>query len=231
MFPWFNWNGEDSREKGIFVKQLPPITRAKRRVKRVKIPGRPGDVTVTEGEEIYEAYVRECVIQVDADRDYTDLLAWLRGAGTVIFSNEPERVYTASIDDEVVFERASNSLHQAVIPFYCQPLKAQYPPEADVEITEDSTITNPGDVYSKPIVTITGTGAASVEIGAYKIEFNDLPGVIEIDCDTEIITVIEDGGTDWDWVWEGDYFRIMPGTNEVKVEGCEITIKPRWKWV
>lgn len=231
MFPWFVWNNKDSRDAGIWVTKLPSISRAEERVKRVKIPGRSGDVVITEGEDIYNSYVRECIITVDANKDYTDILSWLRGSGEVIFSNEPDRKYFARIVGAISFDRTHNSLHQATIQFYCQPLKGQYPPESSIDVVDSMEIVNPGDVYSKPIITLVGQGEASLTIGTYTMSFTNLPGMLIIDCDAEMITAMDDGVNAWNNVWEGEYFRIAPGINAVTISGCTASVAPNWRWI
>ena len=229
MFPWFDFNGIDSRSfTGLWITKLPGIARPQERVKQEKIPGRAGDVTITEGDDVYESYLRECVVTVSKDVDFDGLTDWLKGAGEVVFSNEPNRRYKARIVNGITFDRISNDLRQATIPFYCEPYKMQEPKEDDITLTADGTVYNPGNMVSRPIIEITGTGAGSVTIGNYTMAFENLPGVLVVDCDAEIITV-SDG--DWDGKWTGDYFRLAPGSNTVDLDNCTIVITPNWRWV
>jgi phage-related protein len=53
---FFICNGIDCRSKGVIVRSPAPIIRPEERVQHVEIPGRSGDLTETEGENIYNSY-------------------------------------------------------------------------------------------------------------------------------------------------------------------------------
>lgn len=213
----------------MWVTELPPIERPKERVERVTIPGRPGDVTLREADEdepVYEAYDRQMILTVPNEDDYKYLLNWLRGSGPVVFSNEPDREYTAEIVS-VQFLPLGNTLRRGTVTFHVQPYKAQTPREAVISVDDTKTVTNPGDVKSKPLITLTGTGEASITVGLYTMTFDDLPGELVIDCDAEVITTEDE----WDGQWTGKYIRIPKGEVEITVDGCTAEILPRWRWV
>ena len=54
MQDWFEWNGRRCTEFGIHVSEQPPITVPRERVEQVTIPGRPGTLTIAEGDDVYE---------------------------------------------------------------------------------------------------------------------------------------------------------------------------------
>lgn len=229
MYPYFIWNGVDSRTRKIWINELPPIVRPEERVERVEIPGRPGDVTLKEGdkdEPVYKAYDRQMILTARNEDDYKFLLDWLRGSGPVVFSNEPEREYTAEISS-VQFQRDGNTLRRGLVIFHCQPYKAQIPREGIITVTSSVTINNPGNVRSRPIIALTGTGAASITMGKQTMSFTSLAGEIEIDCEAEIMQAPET----WNGVWSGSYIRIPRGISAITVSGCTADTLPRWRWV
>lgn len=235
MQPWFIWNSESSLDHGLWISELPAPTRAEERTEEVEIPGRAGALLCREGDDVHRAYVKECLVTARADADYADILTWLSGTGTVIFSNEQDRVYEAQIAAEVTFIRISNSLKQAKIPFRVNPHKGQYPPETDITLTADGTIVNPGTVASRPLVTVTFTDSCTVAFGdtemtfTAKTEEGETPSeeTIYVDCDAQIIT---DSGGIWEGSSTGDFWRIEPGECEVDLTNAEIIITPRWRW-
>ena len=230
--PWFIWKGKNSYgDHRIWINKLPPIVKAQERTKEVKIPGRAGAVTLLEGEDVYEPVLKKCTITVTNDRDIQQILEWLRGESQVVFSNEPERVYFARIAAEVSFARISPDLQQAQVVFYCQPLKGKRYPQADtVAFGASGTMCNPGDVASRPKVTITATGTATVTIGEMTMYFTTaIDGVIVVDCEAQIITK---NGALWTGTSVGDFFRIPKGTVNIAFTGASVvTIEPRWRWV
>ena len=232
MFPWFVWNGIDSRDMRLWITALPPIIRAKERTQEIKIPGRAGSLTMTEGGHVYDSYLKNCVVTVDRRTDLQPVLAWLCGEGRVIFSNEENRVYRARIAGEVAFDRISNTLAQATIPFFVQPLKEQYPKETTIVKTgEETTIENPGDTESRPLVTVDYEGSIEITIGDNVMTFTNLTAPIIVDCDAEIIT--EEDGTIWNGQYSGDFWRIPKGLSAITMSNgsCTLYITPEWRWV
>ena len=171
--PWFEWNGVNSNDFGIWVSKLPQPVRPEERAEEITIPGRAGSLLYKEGENVHNAYTKECVITTRADADYPAILNWLTGDGKVTFSNEPDRVYTAHIVGQVAFDKISNSLKQATIPFLVNPHKAQNPTEPPIAMDEDGTVYNPGTVTARPLVEVTFTERGSVTIDGAEMRFAD----------------------------------------------------------
>ena len=236
MYPWFIWKGIDSRSMGVWVSELPAIIRASERTQDISIPGRAGTLTLKEGENVHDGYLKNCRITVRADADFESLLTWLSGEGEAVFSNEPDRSYTARIADEVRFEKNGNWLRTATVPFYVHPHKAQYPPEADITLDASGSLSNPGSVASKPVLTLTFTETCTVVFGESTMALTDAEPAegesyaektVKIDCDAEIITCEEEI---WDGSYSGDFPQIPPGASEYALTDCTGTLTPRWRW-
>ena len=58
MQSYFVWNNIDSRTMGLISKAHAPIVRPEERVQHVAIPGRSGDLTELEGNDIYNSYIQ-----------------------------------------------------------------------------------------------------------------------------------------------------------------------------
>lgn len=232
MMPWFVWKGKNSlADFGLWINKLPPIVKAQERVQEVTIPGRPGVLTLLEGEDIYEPVLRKCVVIARNTLPFQLILDWLRGEGELVFSNEPDKTYYARIAAEVAFDRISNDMKQATIQFSCQPFKgSRYPSHDQVEIDTPGSITNPGDIASRPLIHLTGSGGNStITIGSQSMQFKNVSGTIDVDCDAEIVTK---NGTLWDKEVTGKFFRIPKGTSSVTQTGSlDIVIDPRWRWI
>lgn len=210
MNPWFMWNDRISTEFGLWVSKLPPITRPEERVNHITIPGRAGDLTLIEGDDVYNPYTKQITVTCINDAVTEELLNWLRGDGNLIICTEDQFVYHARIAPEVSFSRIDNSLSQAVISFYCQPFKYQRYPADNLVITESagSIITNPGNVSSRPKIWLEGTGE-HIAILFHDIDnqmwFPHLPGSVEIDCDAGIIKTTAKSYDPVGYYYVGDY--------------------------
>lgn len=218
---YFIWNGVDCRSKGITMLGAAPIIRPEERVKHVQIPGRSGDVTETEGPNIYNSYIQTVSISVRGGYRVREVYRWLRGSGFVTFSGEPDRKQSARVIGAVTLNRVSRNMDQwsGEAQFYCQPLK-QPLNEQKVTISSSGTsVWNNGDVICSPMWKITvGNGKTSITIsaGGNTITVSSLTGgsVIWIDSETmevwnadksELVTVNS----------TGDFPVLAPGANTV----------------
>lgn len=237
MKPWFIWNGMNSDAMGLWISKLPKITRAPERYEQVEIPGRAGKLTLLEGDDVYDDYVKEVSVQtVNWNPLLHEVINKLRGEGDMVFSNEIDRVYHGRIAPEVAFERLGNSLLQAKIQIITEPFKRNRYEAKDRISSSDSVINiyNPGDVASRPYVSVTGVGNyTGITIGGVSMGFDSLTGTIDIDCDAEVITYLNSGVREiWTGSYIGEFWKIPVGASQIAVTGgASIVLDPKWRWV
>lgn len=159
---FFIWNGRDCRSMGVIMRGPAAIVRPEERVQHVEIPGRSGDLTEIEGENIYNSYIQTVSISVRGGFRVREVYKWLRGAGYVTFSAEPDRKQPARIVGAVTLNRVSRNLDNwaGEVQFYCQPLKERLSESTDIVTSSGSKIRNNGDVISKPIYRVTTNGTS-----------------------------------------------------------------------
>ena len=117
------------------------------------------------------------------------------------------------------------------IQFYCEPLKEKTS-EAAVEITTSgTTITNPGDVESRPLITITGSGDVTIRIGSNSISITGSADGWMIDSDTQ--WVMNAQSVPQMGVYTGNFPVMAPGNNTVQFTGSitKLTIEGRWRYL
>lgn len=163
----------DSRNvKGIIISELPPITKPKMRVRIDTIDGKDGSETVNLG---FEAYTKTVKIGLTRGYEIDNIIAWLHGEGDIQFSNEPDKVYRVKVYEAIDFERLLR-FRTAEVKFYTQPFKY-----SAMERTKTLTVTglqtaeirNAGNYFSKPIITLTGTGKINISVnGVQKCVLN-----------------------------------------------------------
>lgn len=158
---YFVWNGIDCRSKGVIMRGPVPIVRGEERVRHVEIPGVAGDLTETEGTDIFNSYIQTASISVRGAANVRNIYKWLRGAGYVTFSGEPDRKQAARVIGAITLNRISRNLdHWAgEVQFYCQPLKQKLR-EEPVTLTASGTVRNSGDVTARPLYKVTTSGTA-----------------------------------------------------------------------
>ena len=159
---FFIWNGIDCRSKGVIMRGPAPIIRAEERVKHVQIPGRAGDLTETEGENIYNSYIQTVTISVRGGFNVRNIYKWLRGSGYVTFSGEPDKKQAARVIGAITLNRVSRNIdHWAgEVQFYCQPFKEKMYRELKTVTSSGSTVRNDGDVTSRPVWRATASGTS-----------------------------------------------------------------------
>lgn len=153
---FFIWNGIDCRAMGITMRGPAAIIRPEERVQHVQLPGISGDLTETEGADVYNSYIQTVTISAKGGFRVRDVYDWLRGAGYVTFSGEPDRRQHARIIGAVTLNRISRNLDiwTGEVQFYCQPLKELLTEAAESISPSGSTIINIGDVISRPLIKV-----------------------------------------------------------------------------
>lgn len=159
---YFSWNGVDCRSMGIIMRSAAPIIRAEERVSHIQIPGRSGDLTQTEGENIYNSYIQTITMSVRGGYRVRDIFKWLRGEGYVTFSGEPDRKQRARIIGAITLDRVSRNLdHWAgEVQFYCQPLKEKLIENTVTLTSNNKVVRNEGDVIARPLYRCTASGSS-----------------------------------------------------------------------
>ena len=222
MQSYFVWNGVDSRSKGLILRGAAPIIKPEERVQHVAIPGRSGDLTLIEGENIYNSYIQTLSLSaasaVQAEQAYT----WLRGSGFVTFSGEPTRKQAARVIGAVTLEKISRNLDRwaGQVQFYCQPLK-QALAETPVTLTAAGTVRNNGDVDAYPVIVATpATGQTTIVItvNGKSLTISNVSAAVRVD--SAAMEVSNTDGTQILTANSGGPFPVLtPGNNTIGGSG------------
>ncbi|HDK7158909.1 TPA: phage tail family protein [Clostridium botulinum] len=190
----FIWNGIHSSEKGFKIISLPNITTPEKRVEKVVVPGRNGYLTITEND--YEGEVKS--VEFDYFDDYfDDIKQWLTGSGEVIFSNEPDRYYKATIINKISLDQMLKKFYSGIVEFDCQPFGHDLNDLNIIKITENNVTRNSKVIH--PLNTLNYTSGNLVEVNKLATinENNSIeifnPGTIE---SNPVITIYGYGNVD-----------------------------------
>ena len=239
---YFIWNGKDCRSMGVRLSGPAAIIRGEERVQHVTIPGRSGELTLTEGEDIYQSYIQTVTIQVRGWNNVRTVQNWLKGAGTVIFSGEPDRKQKARVIGAVTLNKHSKNMDVWVgeCQFYCEPLKEKLQSAKITLTTTGTTVRNDGDVTAKPILrleannsvsfSIVTNASGSPEINTFTVECVN-EHVYRIDSENMII-IDETTGGNVTKDSSGDFPVLKKGANTVGFSGTgEIEIDKRERFL
>ena len=232
MNDYFIWNGVDCRTYGIHVADQPPVTIPQERSTQTNVPGRPGSLTQLEGEDVYDDMVLTAQCFISDPAQIPAIAAWLKGKGTVTFANRTGGHYNARISNQIPFEKVlrGNPHCSFAVNFRCFPFWYQ-DNAADVTLTTSGTaITNPGSVYSDPVITVTGSGDITLMVGTTIVELTGVSGSIVIDS---VLKEAYKGTTLMNDHMSGDFPVLKPGLNAISWTGTvtQVAIKPNWRYL
>jgi phage-related protein len=169
----------------LLISTLPPISKPKVRVSLEEIDGRDGDIATILG---YAAYDKVFNIGLYGDYIIDDVIKFFDCSGKVIFSNEDDKFYNFAIYDAIDFDKLIR-FKTATVKMHVQPFKYSVSePIIDYSIAPNTwEVRNSGNIYSKPIITLSGTGVINLTVNAtpaITINLTDANETIIIDTQT-----------------------------------------------
>ena len=172
----------------------------------------------------------QCFIQSSAR--VPEIAAWLRGSGTVTFANRPGGFYHARVVNQIPFEKIlRGNPHLAfAVNFRCKPfwyLKDVAP----ITLTQSgSFVTNPGSVFTEPVITVYGTGAITLMVGMIITELEGISGSITLNSQLQ---EAYSGTTSMNGAISGEFPVLLPGQNAVSWTGnvTSLNVIPNWRFL
>ena len=229
MMDWFEWNGVRCTQYGIHVLEQPPVTIPSERVTFTDVPGRSGSLTQLEGDDVYDDMVLTVTCLIADPSRIPEIVAWLRGSGTVTFANRQGGFYHARVVNQIPFEKIlrGNPHRSFAINFRCKPFWYLSDVEPITLTTSGTFITNPGSVASEPVMTVYGSGEITLMVG---MTITELEITDKITLDTPLMEAYS-GSTSMNSCMSGDFPSLLPGKNAVSWSGnvSRVEIQPNWR--
>lgn len=234
--PYIVLNGVSSRSiKGLLISELAPISKPAIRVQQEQIDGRDGDIVTPLG---YSAYDKVIKIGLTYEYDIDEIIEFFNTSGKVVFSNEPDKYYLYAIYNQVDFERLIR-FKTAEVTFHVQPFKfsdTENEQTFNISGSSEISIRNNGNYYSRPTISITGSGDINLYINGYQIlsiALGSTPRTIIIDS-TEMNAYSIDK-TLLNRLVSGDYdnIRLKVGKNIITFDGSisKVVINNYSRWI
>ena len=227
------WKNKASKEiEGLIITDMPPITKPKMRTNKIEIEGRDGDIIENVG---YESYTKTIGIGLIRNFNIDEVIKYFTGNGELILSNEPNKVYLASIYDEVDYEKLLR-MKKASIKFHVQPFKyLKNEKKVSLNVTTEKTIkvTNKGLEVSKPIILLEGFGVVEIAVNGTNIFKYTFPS-----NETSVIIDSLQEEAYKDGIYKnrnmlGEFPKLKPGENVITWRGSltKIEIQPKSRWL
>lgn len=227
------WKNKSSKEvKGLIITNTPPITKPKMKVNKIEIDGRDGDIVEKIG---YESYSKNVGIGLTRDFDIDEIIKYFTGDGELILSDEPDKLYIASIYDDVDYERLLQ-MRKATIKFHVQPfkyLKDESKVSLNVTTQKSVQVTNKGLEVSKPIFVLEGSGTIEIAVNGSNVFKYTFPS----DENKVVVDSLEEEAY-LEGVYKnrnmlGEFPKLEVGKNTISWTGTltKIEIQPKSRWL
>jgi phage-related protein len=98
-------------------------------------------------------------------------------------------------------------------------------------VVSGTEVVNPCTAESEPVITVTGSGDITLNIGGYQVELDAVDGKITLDCEARLAH--KDGVLAGSKVALSEWPVLVPGANVISWTGSvtSVAISPRWRWV
>ena len=227
------WKGKSSKNiDGLIITDLPPITKPKMKTSKIEIDGRDGDIVEKVG---YESYTKSVGIGLTRNFNIDEVINYFTGEGELVLSDEPNKVYLASIYDSIEYDRLLR-MRKATIKFYVQPykyLKDEDKVELDVTTHTSVEVINKGLEISKPIISLEGSGTVEIAVNNINIFKYTFPN-----DETKVIIDSLEEEAYYEGIYKnrnmlGEFPKLSVGSNVISWTGTltKISIEPKSRWL
>lgn len=219
---------------GLLIQSLPPISKPKQRVEVEEIDGKDGDILTYLG---YGAYNKEFKIGLYGSYDIDEIISYFNSQGTVTFSNEEDKYYNYQIVEQIDFDKLLR-YKEATVKMHIQPFKYSAEDNQKVFSISSSTtniiIRNAGNIYSRPVLTITGTGQLEIYLNNVQMFSINMGEYTSITIDTKNMNAYNGNVLlNRNVIGSYDNFKLNVGKNTISWSGSitQIEIDNYSRWI
>ena len=231
---YFIFNNKKCTDMGVEISEFPALQHPERRVEVIEVDGMDGSYTQDLG--AYNTYKIsiECVLNKLSRnaQNINEILKWLKGSGKLILSTDPMKYYEARIASVISVENVIWIFPEFKVTFEVQPFRKSVNEVSDVIKTDVKKfrVFNKGDVSSRPIITLKGTGDITVKINENSYLLQGVSDYVTIN--SEMQEVYNDTYSLNTLYKSIEFPEFQVGVNEFEVIGnvSEIEIIPNWRW-
>lgn len=246
---YFVFDGTRCTDFDIFVQRFPAQNKPVRKVEKVSIPGRNGDLRIFAGGYDNVTVSYDCYFRGSPEKA-SAIAQWLygRGAGYSVLRDtyHPGVYRLAAFDGPVEVENILNRYGRCVFNFDCKPelfldsgqetleyqILTPTPRAAQIELY------NPTAFPAKPKIRLYASGgsnATSVTIDESALTVQNIDGYIDLDCDTQnAYKGSQNQNSKIQLSGNTDFPTLAPGLNTITIAGVgqqyvsKLEITPRW---
>lgn len=232
----FTFDGVSAEDMGLRIERYPVIYKPRKRMTPISIPGRNGDLHISDGS--YDNVTVRYEVWWKNDKRHSfntgaqarEIFRWLDGApagARLEDTYNPGVFRTATFLGGTKIDDILGRYGRMVLEFDCSPQMWLGGIHADGAtftsgLTEvNGLLTNPAQNPTKPLIRIIGSVGGRLQIGSSGMTLR-FPGLetheFWLDCEEMEAWEVVDGQevSSNAWIDDLDFIQIMPGVNEVK---------------
>lgn len=178
IFKALTFNGESSRDYGVYITGEAVYNAPSRDVEMITIPGRNGSFPLDHGrfENIEVTYPAGVFADNEADfadaiSDFRNMLCSASGYCRLEDEYNPDEYRLAVYKSGLEVEPAALKAGEFEITFECQPQRFLKSGETATTVANNGTITNPTRFASSPLLEVKGYG--DINLGSQKVTVNN----------------------------------------------------------
>lgn len=200
--------------------------KAAEQIEQFEVPYRNGSLTIRS--DRYESYSRKMEM-VCTDKDAIGgINEWLDGHGILRTDLDRGGFFVADVVSGLEYENYLRDIDTFGVEFLIEPFFYLDSGEIMITSTAASSLVNPGNIYSQPLITVYGSGDITLNINS---QFVQLTGVeSSITMDSKLTSCYRDT-LNMGAKMTGEYILMDKGTNNIEWTGSvtKIEITPRWR--
>lgn len=232
---YFYFDGEDSRDYGIYLSSAIKISGAQPNVEKISIPGRSGDLLRYDGSFSNVGFAAECFVRgskvADAIAAIAQWTAGTQGYRKLEFPWEDgyRMAYVTSSPDT---ERLSQGVRAFTLDFSCAPQVWTYAGQQTIQVANGDVLHNSW-MEAKPLIRLRGGGSGTLQVGTCKVEIKSLAGKLDLDCETQNAQGIVGDENPNSRISVPEFPTLPHGATQVSWYGSNLIIRsveivPRW---
>lgn len=231
---YFTYNGVDSRELGLRIKDIPYDIMASRRFAETVIDGYDGALYRDVGTFDNYSLSIECLL---VDNLTTDKIREIKqlfksGRGELVLSHKPNNIYHVRLSSTLNFTEMLERTGGCILTFTVEPFSYLRSGLEYQTVSSGSKIKNQGNYYSLPLYKITplNTNDYSITVNGKTMEFTEYAKVIYVDVLLE--DVYGENGENLNNLMkiESDFVPLIDGENIITYKNIsKLEVAPRWR--
>ena len=216
---------------GLRITEPPIIPTTTRIVESVTVDGREGTLTLLKGWEDITLTMRAALLGENIRYRFRDIVPAILAAKTVYFSNDNDVYFKIKHSGVGGLVRVLSTLYDFSLTFVCEPFRYWRYGGSIMLTSSPTNITNQGNVFTLPLITVIGTGNGTLTVGGKQTKLNILAGKLTIDS---ALMECYQGGTAQNNQMQGPFPVLASGDTPISWSGGISYIEieePRWRFL